>query len=67
MVYEMNRENPVAFLTFCAQVSHPVRIVGVNIQRDFIAGDSLVGPIRCPAMDPPYSQPKSRANFCACR
>lgn len=41
-VHKVNLENPVTLLTFCVEAPHPVRIVGVKIQSDFISGDSLV-------------------------
>lgn len=41
-VYEVNLENPVAFLTVFTEASHSVRVVGVNVQRDFVTCDSFV-------------------------
>lgn len=41
-VHKVNLENPVTLLTLCVEAPHPVRIVGVNIQSDFIFGDSLM-------------------------
>src|SRR5580704_9930355 len=38
----MNLQNPVAFSSFRVQLSHPFRIIRMNVQRHFIVRNSLV-------------------------